>query len=258
MCGFKVQEDVEMRFVEEEGKTYEEAVEKALSSLGIEPEQADIMILEEGSRGVFNIGGKPWKVKVSHVWDEEAAKKIVSELLAKMGVEADVDVLEKDGIYFVDISTSGADGLLIGKYGKTLDALQHVVARMVNQLRPRTKVVLDVGKYKERQHDMLRRKAFGLAEKVKETRKEIVMEPLRPSERRVVHLALAEDPGVRTYTVGEGSDRSVVVAPNVVKESRTQPQEARESDEGGYNRGDLNPSGGGGNRSGEDERGEGF
>lgn len=247
-----------MRFVEEEGKTYEEAVEKGLARLGIEPDQAEIKILEEGARGVFNIGGRPWKVMVSLAWDEDTAKKVVSELLVKMAVDGTVDVEERDGIYFVDISTSGMDGLLIGKFGKTLDALQHLVARMVNQLKPRTKIVLDVGKYRERQHDMLRKKAFGLAQKVKETQREIVMEPLRPSERRVVHLALAEDPAIRTYTVGEGGERSVVVAPNVVRSSSSQPGQAKESDEGGDYSGDLDPLGGRGNRDSQGERGEGF
>ncbi len=247
-----------MRSVEEEGKTYEEAVEKALINLGIEPEQADIKILEEGSRGVFNIGGRPWRVQVSLAWDEGAAKRVVWELLSKMGIEGTVGVEERDGIYFVNISTSGSDGLLIGKYGRTLDALQHLVARMVNQLRPRTKVVVDVGQYKERQHEMLRKKAFGVAEKVKGTQKEIAMEPLRSSERRVVHLALADDPGVRTYTVGEGNERSVVVAPNTLGEPPLQPETRKGVDEGADYSRHLDTSGGRGDRGSEDQRGEGF
>lgn len=243
-----------MKAAEEEGRTYEEAVEKGLAKLAIGPQEAEIEILEEGSKGIFSV--KPWRVRVSLVFGEGAVKRVVAGLLAKMEIEGSVDVEEREGIYFANISTSGMDGLLIGKSGKTLDALQHLVARMMNQMRPKTKVVVDVGGYKERQHEMLRKRAFGLAERVRETQKEIVMDPLRPSDRRIVHLALAEDPDVRTYTVGEGGERSVVIAPNVLRETPVGPELKGETGEGGDDSRDLNPSGGGGDRDRQDEWGE--
>jgi spoIIIJ-associated protein len=114
----------------------------------------------------------------------------------------------------VTIRTDGLDGLLIGRRGQTLAALQHVVGRLVSrQFGPDVPHTVDVGDYRRRREAQLVEKAQVLAEKVRATGREINLEPLHAPERRIVHMAVAKVPGVRTYTVGRGLHRNVVIAP---------------------------------------------
>jgi spoIIIJ-associated protein len=130
-----------------------------------------------------------------------------------MGIEGSVTAEFREEISHVDIESSGMDGLLIGRNGTTLQALQHIVSRMAYRRNPNHRVVIDVGGYRARRMSFLRKKALSLAERVKAGGQEMMMEPLQSAERRIVHIALNADPDVRTYTVGEGVLRSVVVAP---------------------------------------------
>jgi spoIIIJ-associated protein len=203
----------------DEGKTVDEAVQKGLERLGITKDQADIEILEEGNKGVLGvIGVRPAKVVVRKKDDtaEVNAKmeQLISEVLRLIGVNAQVSVRFEDDIYKLSIDTAGADGLLIGKKGQNLEALEHLMRRMVGkQLRRSVRLEVDVGGYKERRVATLRSKAMSLASRVKASGKEMQMEPLPAAERRIVHLALVADPQVKTYTVGDGDLKSVVIAP---------------------------------------------
>ncbi len=216
-----------MKFVEEEGKTVENAIEKAMSKLGIEPSQARIEIIDEGSTGgMLGIGSKPARVRVSVMDrpDSDGIRGLVEKVLLLMQFDSKVAVNEKDGVFTADITTEKLDGLLIGKEGKTLEALQHVANRIAGRIYPGVRVNLDVGGYKARHGQLLRRKARGAAERVKRFGREVTMDPLLAGERRIVHLALQGDPDVRTYTVGSGPVRSVVVAPKE-KHKENRPRE---------------------------------
>ena len=205
-----------MKFAEEEGKTVEDAIDKAMNKLGIEPTQARIEIIDEGSTGgMLGIGSKPARVRVSvmDAPDTEGIRELVQRVLGLMQLETKVAVNEKDGVFGADISSNELDGLLIGKEGKTLEALQHVVSRIAGRRYPGVRVNVDVGGYRARHHQLLRRKARGAADRVKRSGREVTLDPLLSGERRIVHLALQSDPEVRTYTVGSGPARSVVVAP---------------------------------------------
>jgi spoIIIJ-associated protein len=216
-----------MKFAEEEGKTVEDAIQKAMDKLGIEPTEARIEIIDEGSTGgMLGIGSKPARVRVSvmDAPDTEGIGELVQRVLELMQLEASVAVSEKDGVFTADISSDELDGLLIGKEGKTLEALQHIVSRIAGRRYPGVRVNVDVGGYRARQHQLLRRKARGAADRVKRLGKEVTLDPLLSGERRIVHLALQSDPDVRTYTVGSGPARSVVVAP---KERRKESRSSR-------------------------------
>jgi spoIIIJ-associated protein len=203
-----------MRCVEESGRSKEEAVEKALEQLGIELEEAKVEILEEGGRGVFR---KSARVRVSYASPCIIVRKVMQKMMEKIDVGVNVNVMEDEGgVFHCDLKTEGLDGLFIGKGGKTLDALQHVLNRIVNREIPQTRVCLDIGGYKERHYDQLRNHAMELAQKVRDGKGEIVMDPLSSSERRIIHISLHDDPEVRTYTIGEGEERSVVLAPRVL------------------------------------------
>jgi spoIIIJ-associated protein len=203
----------------DEGKTVDDAIEKGLQRLGLARDEVDVEVLEEGSRGVLNlIGTKQAKVIVRKKDDaaEVTAKleEMVSNIMNLMGLSSQVSIEAEEDLHKVTIDTAGVDGLLIGKKGQNLIALEHLLRRMVGkQLRRSVRMEVDVGGYKERRVSALKSKAVSMASRVKASNKEMQVEPLPAAERRIVHLALAEDPQVRTYTVGDGDLKSVVIAP---------------------------------------------
>jgi spoIIIJ-associated protein len=203
----------------DEGKTVDDAIAKGLERLGITREEADIEILDEGSKGVLNfIGAKQAKVIVRKK-DETAdtapkIEELLSNLLTFMNVSSQISVEIEDDIHKVKIDTAGADGLLIGKKGQNLEALEHLLRRMVGkQLKRSVRMQIDVGGYRQRRVAALKSKAVSLASRVKASGKEMQVEPLSAAERRIIHLALVGDPQVRTFTIGDGELKNVVIAP---------------------------------------------
>jgi spoIIIJ-associated protein len=212
-------QDVNQNQVIDEGKSVEDAIQKGLERLGITREEADIEIVDEGSRGVLNlIGGKNARVIVRRRDDTSAVSDKIQELLTNvldlMDLSCQVTVTAEDDIHMVQVDTAGADGLLIGKKGQNLEALEHLLRRMVGkQLKRSVRLEVDIGGYKERRVTALKNKAASLASRVKSSGREMQVEPLSAAERRIIHLELVGDPQVKTYTVGEGDLKSVVIAP---------------------------------------------
>lgn len=203
----------------DEAKTVDDAIEKGLQRLGITRDEADIEILDEGSKGVLNfIGAKQAKVVVRRKDDTAGTAAKIDELLSgvleRMDVSSQVSVGIEDDIHKVKIDTAGADGLLIGKKGQNLEALEHLLRRMVGkQLKRSVRMQIDVGGYRQRRIAALKSKAVSLASRVKASGKEMQVEPLSAAERRIVHLALVGDPQVKTFTIGDGELKNVVIAP---------------------------------------------
>jgi spoIIIJ-associated protein len=202
-------------YIEEEGRTVDDAVEKALEVLKVSKNLVDVEVIEAGSKGFLNmIGGKNARVRVAvreGVW-EERVKEVVRGLLDRIGVSAKVDVETADQIVNVRIDSAGSDGLLIGRRGDTLAAIQHLVTRMVNKDNTRRiQVVIDVGGYKKRREAQLENLARSLATKVESTGQQVLTEPLSAAERRVIHVTLSDNPAVRTETIGDGLMKKVAV-----------------------------------------------
>jgi spoIIIJ-associated protein len=203
----------------EEAKTVGEAIKKGLARLGVTEDGAEIEVLEEGSKGVLGlIGGSQARVRIKVRDDTGATVQMIEEmsvnLLKLMDISSQVRVGAEDDTYRVGIETAGADGLLIGKKGQNLEALTYLLKRMVGkQLKRNVRMEVDVGGYRARRVESLKSKAILLAGRVKSSGREVQMEPLAAAERRIVHLTLQGDPCVRTYTVGEGELKSVMVAP---------------------------------------------
>jgi spoIIIJ-associated protein len=208
--------------VEASGKTIEQALQKALKTLGARPEDVDIEILSEsqgGLRGIF--GGKSVKIRVS-VRDAKATDEpnvdlllvIVKDVLSLMGIDYSSTVEEMPDTTFININSDGLDGLLIGRRGETLASIQHVVNRIFTSKTGRhSKVTIDVGGYVKRKHRLLIEKAHKIADRVRSTRKDYDFEPLKAADRRIIHLAVAEFADVTTYTIGDGLLRKVVITP---------------------------------------------
>jgi spoIIIJ-associated protein len=198
------------------GRDVQEAKRNALSKLGVSEDRAEIAILDRGRRGFFGIiPARPARVRVStRVSTRSRAEEVVSSILRLMRFSSQLHITEDKNRLIVDIETAGADGLLIGKGGHTLSAIEYVVNRMLQRENRKTvKVVLDVSGYKRRREDFLKAKALSLAKQVKSARKQVTMEPLDAADRRVVHAVLKSDPAVETRSVGHGSVKSIVVAP---------------------------------------------
>ena len=129
-----------------------------------------------------------------------------------MGLIVKIDTKLKDKQ--LSITISGDDmGIIIGKRGQTLDSLQYLVNLVVNKGNaPYVSITLDTENYRERRKETLESLAFNLAKKVKHTGKNIVLEPMNPYERRIIHSALQNDRYVTTYSEGEEPYRNVVIA----------------------------------------------
>ncbi|AKX95381.1 RNA-binding cell elongation regulator Jag/EloR [Neomoorella thermoacetica] len=203
-----------MKEIEVSGKTVEEAIENALKSLGAKREEVEISILEEGSKGFLGLlGSRQARVKV--VLPDSPEKVIndfLSKVLADMQIEAGIEIRPREGYYFV--SFHGKDlGILIGRRGETLDALQYLTNLAVNRiLQNKIRIILDVEGYRKRREQTLINLARRLSNRVKETGNRIVLEPMNPQERRVIHTALQNDSQILTFSEGQEPNRKVVIA----------------------------------------------
>jgi len=208
-----------MTVIEEEGRTLEEAVEAGLRRLGLPRELVLVETVDEGDRGFLGlVGGRQARARLTPTQMGEqllVVRGALVELLRAMGIEAEVgwEELPEGGLR---LNLSGPDaGLLIGKRGQTLEALQFILTLLARRrLRERLRIQLDVEGYVERRRQQLEQLALRLAEQVKTTGEPVTLEPLNPADRRTVHLVLQRDSEVRTASLGEGLLRRLVISPN--------------------------------------------
>lgn len=214
-----------MREVERSAASVEEAIEAALDELGVSEQEAEIEIVQEPQKGLLGFGAQEAVVKVRIRQEElvvadveeqaELAEEFVAGLLERMGLDAEVDHNEVDGVMYVDV-LAGEDaegmGLLIGRHGQTLDALQEVVRSAVQrQTQARCRVLVDVEDYRKRRRSQVAEKARAAAVRVGRTGRSERLEPMSPYERKIVHDAVSEVSGVETSSEGEEPQRRVVI-----------------------------------------------
>ncbi|MGI6422145.1 MAG: RNA-binding cell elongation regulator Jag/EloR [Syntrophomonadaceae bacterium] len=200
--------------IEKRGKSVDEAIKAALDELGCEIDDVIIEVLEEANKGILGIVGKrPAVVKVTlREKPEEEVRKILVDLLDKMKIDYKIDRVEWDKEK-VRINIVGKDmGLVIGRKGETLNALQYMTSLIVNKDREeKIRIVLDVEDYRRKKERSLEKLAIKLSDKVKSTQKNVVMRPMSPQERRIIHTVLQGDPQVTTYSTGDEPNRKVVI-----------------------------------------------
>jgi len=139
--------------------------------------------------------------------------KYLREILEGLKVEASFKLEEKEEVIFVNLETP-TPGILIGYHGRTLSAIQRILSLIVfRHLNQWPKIVLDVGGYRQKREETLKRMALSAAQKVKFSGQEQELPPMSAPERRIVHLSLSEDSKVETESRGEGKERRVVVKP---------------------------------------------
>lgn len=273
-----------MNMTEIEGKTIDEAIEKACSEFGVPREKLNIEIVSEGSQGFFGLGAKRAKIRarllsihmaeetfekpvikaaavqpvvdavipparkegkpgkretirepvrettrepvresvrepvrepIQETDDELAmkAKTLLSGILERMNIEAPVTADAREDAIVLNIQGDGG-GLLIGKRGQNLDALQYIVNKATNRSgEDRKMIVIDTEAYRKRREDALVSLAERLGQKVKKTRKAVTVSHMNAHDRRIIHLTLQTDSSLTTKSRGEGEYRKITIMP---------------------------------------------
>lgn len=200
--------------IEKTGKTVDEAVSEALKILNTSIDEVEVTILEQGSKGFLGIGFKPARVLVKKIFDPvNISKNFLREIFAAMNMAVEIEIEFIDNKQ-LNINLKGEDmGVIIGKRGQTLDSLQYLVNLVVNKGDASyISVSLDTEDYRSRRKETLETLALNLAKKVKHTRKSVVLEPMNPYERRIIHSTLQNDKYVTTYSEGEEPFRHIVIS----------------------------------------------
>ncbi len=208
-----------METMEVTGRSVEEAIEIALEQLGAERDQVEVDVISQGKGGILGFGAEPARIRVTLTTPPSGllavSKLSVDNLLRLMKVAASATVRpqQESDVDTIEMDVEGEDsGLLIGRRGETLRALQFVVNLVVGR-RAEGRVVLDVEGYRERRYVSLRSLASRVADRVAATGRSITLEPMTPAERRAIHLSLADHPQVSTESTGMGDQRKVMVLP---------------------------------------------
>ena len=214
-----------MRTFEFEGKTTEEAIENACRKLRLSKDEMDIEIIEPGSAGIFGlVGGRKAMVKVTTTSEQpEPVEETNGLTIAKEALENILTLIPMEGTTVNAEQTDGAisltingdkSGLLIGRKGRTLDALQFIVNKIVSKtLEKRIKVIIDSENYRQRRRDSLIQMALRMGDKAKSIRKPVITNLLNPHDRRIIHLALKDDGALDTKSRGEGILKKILIIP---------------------------------------------
>ena len=199
-------------------KTIEEAVAQAVAQLGApSAEKIEYTVLEEPKKGFLGLGAQDAKISASYVSGGEArAVAFVNQLLADMSIEADVAVTEGENGEVRIAITGESAAVLIGHHGETLDSLQYLAnlaanKRVDGKKEEYTKVSVDVEGYRAKREETLRALARRMAGKVLKYKKSVMLEPMNPYERRIIHSEIQGMEGVSTNSIGSENNRKIVI-----------------------------------------------
>ncbi len=195
------------------GKTLDDAILTGCQALGVDRDVVSIEVLETPSRGFLGIGAQDAKIRLTYeLTPGDKAATFLGEVLTAMGLPASVDAQPGEGELSVKLSGENM-GLIIGRRGETLDALQYLTSLVINRGEEEyLRVALDTEDYRAKRADTLIRLAKRLAAKVVKFRHNITLEPMNPYERRIIHSTLQDFKGVTTFSTGTEPARKVVIA----------------------------------------------
>lgn len=218
--------------------TVELAKAEALAQLGISADaDYEIEVLEMPAKKMFGLlGTTPAKVKVSYEASSHAdAEKYLDSILRSLGIDgAEIEISEDDNEVSIAVKYDGDYGAAIGRRGETLDAIQYLVRLVINRGADKSKrVSLNIGNYREKREATLRTLAQKNAAKVRKYGRNVVLDPMNPYERRIIHTTLQEIEGVTSHSVGSENDRKVVIT----LEEGVKPTNPGRGQRGGNSRG---------------------
>jgi len=208
-----------------EAKSTEEAIENACAHFQVPPEELEIEIISVGSPGLFGIGGRKAKIRAALREEPQEsllplAQETLEHLLEKMQEYGKVAARQEDDRIILNIETEDA-GLLIGKQGQTLEALQYLISKILaKKSRRKVRVSIDVESYRARHDEALVHLAMKNGDKVKRSGKPVTLNPMNPHDRRIVHLTLQNDRELKTLSRGEGLYKKVIIYPTKKREGQ--------------------------------------
>jgi spoIIIJ-associated protein len=217
--------------VETEGETVGEAKWAALRELeklhpGLDKAAVRFQVVSEGERGILGVGYSPARVVATAETDGEApapsaeesdaavlVRDLITRITTALGISCRIDISEEDGSLVA--TCSGRDlGLLIGRHGQTIDAIQYLANAILARQLPGSSVVVDAAGYRARRQATLASLASGAAEQALRSGEPVELEPMTAVERKIVHLTLQDYAGVETTSEGTEPNRFVVVSPS--------------------------------------------
>jgi len=197
------------------GKTIDEAVKSGLAQWGVPESRVNVRVLEQPSKGLFGlIGSKDAKVELELIPDPvEEAVAFLKQLLQVMDIDATITVKPDKEHTLIELS-GGELGILIGKRGQTLDALQYLTGIVANRYASGfIRIALDAEQFRERRRKTLEELAQKLANRVYRSRKDVILEPMTSQERKTIHTVLQNHPHVKTFSKGDEPYRRIVITP---------------------------------------------
>lgn len=240
-----------MEYKEFTGRTVEEAVERGLEELGITAEQADVRILEEGKKKLFGsvkarveIAVKESEEKKCHACEKESeegkavktkgatdgerAVEFLEGLFKLLNITACTELVSEGEKVEINVTTTESTSV-IGKHGSMLDAIQTLAGAVANTGREEyLRVTVDCENYREKREETLKKLAENLADKAVRLAKKIMLEPMNPYERRIIHSALSQREDVQTQSEGKEGNRYLVIIPENVEDPDAAPIPARQ------------------------------
>ena len=198
------------------GKTVDEALNEAIVDLQAASDSIEYEIIEREAKGFLGLKNKPARIRARlKPTVEGSARTFLTNVFRAMNINAQVEVSYDEAEQTISINILGEDmGVLIGKRGQTLDSLQYLTSLVVNKNTDGyLKVKLDTENYRERRKETLENLAKNIASKVKRTHKAVLLEPMNPYERRIIHSTLQNDRYVETHSEGDEPFRKVVITP---------------------------------------------
>jgi spoIIIJ-associated protein len=209
-----------MKVLDVEGRTADDATKKGMAELGIH-QASRVEVIDEGKSGIFGFGvSRPAKVRIYYSEDSadigDITREVITTVLQKMELEGKVkDIKESENKVYVELESQQRMGLIIGRNGKTLEALQFMVNLIVNhKTKSEKKIILDIEAYRAKRERALKKMSRDIAYKVIKSGKPWTLEPMNPFERRLIHMSLQNDNRVTTKSDGQGIYRKVTIIPN--------------------------------------------
>jgi spoIIIJ-associated protein len=196
------------------GKTVEEAIEAGLSKLQVSRDRVEVVILEQPSKGLFGLlGSREAKVELTVKPDAiEEAMEYLKEIASSMKLDIHIERQDTPDGVVLQLSSKDDIGILIGRRGQTLDALQYLVNVVSHRSgNVNTRIILDAENFRERRRKTLEELAARLADKAVRSRREVVLEPMPSHERKIIHTYLQDHPHVRSFSKGEEPNRRIVI-----------------------------------------------
>ncbi|MCK4755775.1 Jag N-terminal domain-containing protein [candidate division WOR-3 bacterium] len=195
-----------MKMVEASGKDINEAIENGIKILKVRKEEIDYEITSQNDEETV--------VKLTIKEPHQHLHELATFILNSCGFKPNIEITKDDKGLYLNIKTRHTDAILIGRKGETLWSLQYLISRLMKRFHPNLKILVDVGSYRMRRNNFLRKKAEAIACIVLQTGREMALDPLTKKEQQIVETKLSEIKGVKIYTIGKGVSKNVIIAPN--------------------------------------------